>query len=179
MLSATAVGCSTVNLAARVDEPASGTCLVVSGAVIVRFGLEGVEDVAASIALVTSGAEIVADGAFTLDETVGKEGVVRFEAAVGLNGLTLLDETVLQKLAEDILNDIGLVLGRGAAEDVEIDSEPVVDGLVKSVVLVAEGLRVYSLLEGLGLGGSAVLVLLWLVRGELVLEVGQHTEPQM
>lgn len=81
------------------------------------------------------------------------------DGAEGLAGLALLDEAVGPEVLEDTLDDAGVVIGRGAVEDVGLDTEPVVDTAVEGVVLCAEGRRVNAFLESLGLGGSAVFVL--------------------
>lgn len=145
-----------VKLAAGVDEPAGALALVFAGSILV--GLYGVEKVAASVALVTTGAEVVADAAFALDVAIGQEGVVFGDGAEGLGGFALLDEAILPKLGEHLLGNAGVLVGGSATELVEADTEPVVDILVKGVVLCAKGRGVYALGKSLGLGGGAILV---------------------
>jgi hypothetical protein len=78
--------------------------------------------------------------------------------AVGLGGLALLDEAVVPEAGEDVLDDRGVLGGRGAAKDVEVDAEPVVDLLVDRVILGAERGGVDALGQRLGLCCCAVLV---------------------
>lgn len=84
---------------------------------------------------------------------------MRLEGAEWLDGFALLDEAVVPELAEDVLGDLGLVRGRGAVEDIEVDAEPVVDGFVDGVILGAQSLRSEAFFESLGFCGGAVLVL--------------------
>ena len=62
------------------------------------------------------------------------------------------------KLVEDVLGYLGLPVGRGAAEVVEVAVEPVVYLLVDLVIVVTDLLRSLALFESLDLGGCAVLV---------------------
>lgn len=50
---------------------------------------------------------------------------------------------------------------------VKLDLEPVIDILVQLVVLVAQLLRRHTLLDGLGLGGSAVFICSANVKGRV------------
>lgn len=161
------LGGRAVELAAGVDEPAGTLALVFAGSILV--GLHGVEEVAASVALVTAGAEVVADAAFTLNVAIGQEGIVLGDGAEGLGGFAFLDEAILPELGEDLLGNAGVLVGGGAAELVEADAEPVVDILMKGVVLCAKSRGVYALGKGLGLGGGAILV------GTANVEGGQAT----
>lgn len=159
------LGRRAVDLALGVDQPARGATLTPRiGTLLLLIGLERVETGAAGIALVTSCAGGMADRALALDEAIGQEGVVRLEGAEGLARLALLDEAIIPEVLEDLLNDGGVVCGRGSVEDVKVDAEPVVDATVQGVVLGAERGRVDALLEGLGLGRGAVFVL---SRGQL------------
>ena len=65
---------------------------------------------------------------------------------------------MLVQLQEDILSDVCLLFGRGAAPVVEADIEPLVYLRVNSMVLVTELLRGEVLFNGFGFGGGAVLV---------------------
>ena len=77
----------------------------------------------------------------------------------GLAGLALLDEAVGPEVLEDALDDAGVIVGRGAVEDVGLDAEPVVDTAVEGVVFCAEGRGVDAFFESLCLGGGTVLIL--------------------
>ena len=108
------------------------------------------------VALISSCILVGAQRALSLDEAIGQEGVVCF--AVGLDGCLFLQEAVLVEFCEDVLSNVCLLGGGGATEDVEANVEPLVDFCVQFVVLVAQLFRCALLLNGLGLGGSAVLV---------------------
>jgi len=108
------------------------------------------------VALISSCILVGAQWALSLDEAVGQEGVVCF--AVRLSGLLFLQEAVLVEFREDVLGNVCLLGGGGAAEDVEANVEPFVDLCVELVILVAQLFRCALLLDGLGLGGSSVLV---------------------
>ena len=56
------------------------------------------------------------------------------------------------------MSDLGLPLGGSAAEVIEVAVKPVIDLLVDGVVVVTDLLGGLTLLQGLDLGGSAVLV---------------------
>lgn len=167
MLCLAPLGSGAVKLAAGVDEPAGTLALVFAGSVLV--GLHGVEQVAARVALVTTSTEVVADAAFTLNVAIGQEGVVFGNGAEGLGGFAFLNEAILPELGKDLLGDAGVLVGGSAAELVEADAEPVVDILVKGVVLCAKSRGVYALGKGLGLGSSAIFV------GTADVECGQTT----
>ncbi len=98
----------------------------------------------------------MAQAALALDIAVGQEG--RVGGAVGLGGLALLDEAVVPEAGEDVLDDGGVLGGRGAAKDVKVDAEPVVDLLVDRVILGAQCGGVDALGQRLGLCRRAVLV---------------------
>ncbi len=98
----------------------------------------------------------MADAALALNIAVGQEGLVR--RAVGLGGLALLDEAIVPEAGENALDDGGVLRGGRAAEDVEVDPEPVVDVLVDRVILGAQGGRVHTLGESLCLCCGAVLI---------------------
>lgn len=108
------------------------------------------------VALISSCILVGAQRALSLDETIGQEGIVCF--AVRLSGFLFLQEAVLVEFCEDVLCNVCLLGGGSATEDIEADVEPLVDFCVQFVVLVAQLFRCALLLDGLGLGGSAVLV---------------------
>jgi hypothetical protein len=101
----------------------------------------------------------VAYGALPFNEAIGKEAGMGFDRAERLRSLAFLDEAVFPQLAEYGLNNLGLVRGRCAVEDVEVDIEPVIDRLMDGMILGAKSLRVEAFLESLGFCGSTVLVL--------------------
>jgi hypothetical protein len=144
------LGRRTVDLAAGVDEPTGGSRLVGAGCRSIGtrlvISLEGVQEVAASIALVAAGALVMADGAFALDKSISQEGVVGLDGAVGTPGFALFYVAILEELGENLLDNVGLVIRRRAVEDVKVEAEPVVDGLVQGVVLGAQSGRVDALL---------------------------------
>lgn len=150
-----------VDLAVRIYQPARGFRLIILIAAgdPSLFGLQRVENGAALVALVTPSSWVAAYRALSLDETIGQEGVVRLMNAEGLDSLALFDVAVLPELAKDILDNGGLVGGGGLVENIEIDAEPLVDGLVKGVVLGAERRGVDAFLERLRFRRGAVLVL--------------------
>lgn len=76
---------------------------------------------------------------------------------VGLNACALLDEAVVPQLGENALNDLGMLLGRGATVDIERDREVGVDAFVDLVVLGAKLGGGGLFLEGFGFGRGAVL----------------------
>lgn len=81
------------------------------------------------------------------------------DRAEGLAGLALLDEAVVPEIGKDALDNAGVIIGRGAVEDIGLDAEPVVDAAVEGVVFCAEGGWVDAFFEGLCFGGGSVLVL--------------------
>lgn len=150
-----------IELASRVDQPAGSLCfgnIVLFGSIGVSLGLEGVKKATTSVALISTGAIVVADTALSLDESIGKELVVFGVGAEGLGGLALLDVIVLPEVDEDGLDNFGLLLGRCSAENVEVDSEPVVDVLVNLVIFGTESSGLHALLERLCLGRGSILV---------------------
>lgn len=58
--------------------------------------------------------------------------------AIGLDRRSLLEEAVLVQLREDVLCNVGLLMRRRSAKDVEANIEPLVDFGMKLVVLVAK-----------------------------------------
>jgi hypothetical protein len=78
--------------------------------------------------------------------------------AVRLDSCLFLQEAVLVEFCEDVLSNVCLLGGGGATEDVEANVEPLVDLCVQFVILVAQLFRCALLFNGLGLGGSSVLV---------------------
>lgn len=100
----------------------------------------------------------MADATFSLDETVCKELAMVRMRTERLSSLALLNVVVLPKLLENVLHNLRLLIGWRSAEDVKVDSEPVVDPLVKGVVLGAKVGGRETFLESLGLGSGTVLV---------------------
>lgn len=76
---------------------------------------------------------------------------------VGLNACALLDEAVVPQLGENALNDLGMLLCRGATIDIKRDREVGVDAFVDFVVLGAKLGGGGLFLEGFGFRRSAVL----------------------
>jgi hypothetical protein len=70
----------------------------------------------------------------------------------------LLQIAIFVQLGEDVLGNVGLMLGRGPSEVIELDLKPIVDLFVQLVVLVTQLLRGHALLDRLGLGGRPVFV---------------------
>ena len=156
-------GRGAVDFASWVDEPTGSLGFtglgLVSAVRVFLLGLERIQDGATGVALVSSGALVVTDGALALDETIRKEALVSLYGTEGLNRLILLNVTIFVELSEDVLHNIGLMHGRGLVKDVELDAEPVVDGLVQGVVLGAESRRVDAFFESFCFGRGAVLIL--------------------
>lgn len=100
----------------------------------------------------------MADAALTLNETVREEFAVVSMCTEGLSSFTLLNIAVLPELLEDLLHNLCLLLSGCSAEDVKVDTEPVVDSLVKGVVLGAKVGGRKTLFKGLCLGSGTVLV---------------------
>jgi hypothetical protein len=109
--------------------------------------------------LISTGAGITANTALAFNEPIRQESSVAFYRTVGLSGLSLFDISILPQTAENILDNLGLMRGGRAAEDVEFNVEPIVDTLVNSMVFCAELFRCYAFFEGFGLGGSSVFIL--------------------
>jgi hypothetical protein len=101
--------------------------------------VEGIEEVTTLVALVSTGIVVVAAGAFTLNITISQERAVLL--AERLLGGALAKESVVIEALEDGLGDLGVLLGRGAAEVIESDVEPLVNLLVDLVILCAKLLR--------------------------------------
>lgn len=154
------LGGGTVDLASGVNQPASrlGLNMVVVLVAGLTFRLEGIQKSTTGIALVSASTKVVTDAALSLDETISKELAVGGVGAEWLCSLALLDEAVLPEIRKDLLDNLSLLLGRCSAEDVKVDSEPVVDSLVEGVVLGAQVGGGEALLQGLGLGSGTVLV---------------------
>lgn len=85
---------------------------------------------------------------------------MRLNRAEGLASLALLDVTILPEILEEFLDDGGMVVGRGAVEDVKVEAEPVVDVAVQCAVLGAKSRRVNALFESLGFGSGSVFILM-------------------
>jgi hypothetical protein len=118
--------------------------------------LQRVEQMTALVALVSSCILVGTQRAFSLDKAVGQEGVVCF--AVRLDSCLFLQEAIVVEFCEDVLSNVCLLGGGSAAEYVEANVEPFVDLCVQFVVLVTKLFRCALFLDGLGLGGSSVLV---------------------
>jgi hypothetical protein len=102
------------------------------------------------------------DAAFSLDKTVLQELGVVGNGAEGLRCLLLLDIAILPETPEDVLDDLCL-LGSGCpAENIKVDSEPVVDSFVNSVVFRTELRGSYALLQCLGLRSGSIFILRFL-----------------
>lgn len=85
--------------------------------------------------LIATGTLIMAQTALPLNVAVGQERVV--SRAVRLGRLALLDVAVVPQTDENVLDDRGVLIRRGAAKDVELKAEPVVDIFVDRVILGA------------------------------------------
>jgi hypothetical protein len=118
--------------------------------------LKGVKKLSTSITLVSTGILVATLGASSLDETVGKETLVVLTVKLG-HGL-LNQESVVLELHEDILGNNGLLLSRSTSKVVESNIEPLVDTLVKVIVLVAKLTGSASFLKSFGLSCGSVLV---------------------
>ena len=118
--------------------------------------LEGVQEPSTLVALIAAGVVVGALGAYSLHKSIGKESLVLL--AIRLCGSALLKETIIPELHEDLLHNLGLLLGRGAAEVVKANLEPVVHFFVLGVELIAKLLGCLTSLEGLGLCRSSVFV---------------------
>ena len=92
----------------------------------------------------------------SLNEPIRKESFVLL--AIRLGGDSLLQKPILVKFQEGILNDLGLLVGSSPSEVIEADLEPVVDGLVLDMELVAKRLWSDTGFKSASLGGCAVLV---------------------
>jgi hypothetical protein len=154
------LGGGSIDLAAGVDQETSrfGLDMVIIRGAGLAIGLKWVEKTTAGIALISTGSEIMANAAFSLDESICEELAVGRIRTKRLSSLSLLNITILPKLLENLLHNLRLLLGGCSAEDVEVNSEPIVDSLVKGVILGAKVGGRKSFLEGLCLGSSTVLV---------------------
>lgn len=156
------LGRCAINLAAGVDKPTRGldsVCSFSFGGGFLLLRLERVKNGTAGVALITACTFVAANGAFALDESVGKESVVSLDGTERLNSLIFVDVAVLPELGKDILDDVGLMRSGGLVKDVEINAEPVVDGLVKGVVLGAKRGGIGAFFKSLSFRGSTVLIL--------------------
>lgn len=102
----------------------------------ITYQLKRIQQVAACIALVATGVVVATPGTGAFDEAVGQKGAM--DLAERLRGDALLEPLVLPELQEDVLDDLGVVVGAGAAKVVELDLEVVVDLLVLFVELVTQ-----------------------------------------
>lgn len=96
-----------------------------------------------------------ADTTYSFHESIGQERLMSW--TVGLNGRALLDEAVLPQLGENVLDNLGVLLRRGATIDIKRDREVGVDAFVDFVVLGAKLGGGGLFLEGFGLGRGAIL----------------------
>lgn len=115
-----------------------------------------IKQVSTLVALIASCVLVATERALSLDEAVSQESLMGL--AVWLDSRSLLEEAVLVELGEDVLCDLGLLVGGSPAEDVEANVEPFIDLCVQLVILVAELLWCALFLDSLGLGCRAVLV---------------------
>ena len=74
------------------------------------------------------------------------------------------------KVPEDLVSDLGLVLGGGPAEVIEADVEPLVNLGVEGVILVANLLGSQAFLESLGLRAGAIFICSADVKGIVIAE---------
>ena len=118
--------------------------------------LGGIQEFPALVTLVTTGVMKAAQGECAGHEAIGKEHLLLHIVEL-LDGLFIAEFPVL-KLIEDILSDLDLPLGGGAAELIKVAVEPLIYLFVDRVVVVADLLRRLALLQGLDLGGRPVLV---------------------
>lgn len=106
-----------------------------------------------------------------------------FYRTVWLSSLSLLNIPILPQTTENVLDNLGLMRRGRAAEDVELNVEPIVDTLVNSMVFCAEFFRCYAFFEGFGFGGSSVFVLIVLAsfvrHGDEKAASNLLTEPQI
>jgi hypothetical protein len=118
--------------------------------------IKGVKKVSTFVTLITTRIVVVASRAFTLNVTISQEGAVLLTE--WLLGGALTEETVIPEALEDCLRDLCVLLGRGAAEVVKTNVEPLVHFLVDLVVLGAKLLRRHLLLQRLGFSCCAIFV---------------------
>ena len=76
----------------------------------------------------------------------------------GLIGCPALEQTVLMQLLENILRDLGVLLGRRSSEYIKSNPEPFIYFGVDLVVFLAKLLGCDLLFKSFGLGRSAVLI---------------------
>jgi hypothetical protein len=160
MLGLSLLGGSTIDLTAGVDQETGGLGLdvIVLGSTGVTLRLERVKESTTSIALISASAEIMADAALSLNETVREELAMVGMCTEGLSSLPLLNVAILPEFLEDLLHNLCLLLGGCSAENVKVDSEPVIDSLVKGVVLGAKVGGRKTFLESLCFGSGAIFV---------------------
>ena len=90
------------------------------------------------------------------NESIGQEALAVL--ALQLLNLFLIRVTLLSKSQENVLSDFSLGLSRCSTEELRVTIKPLVNLLVDVVVLIANLLGRHAFLDGLDLGGSAVLV---------------------
>ena len=115
-----------------------------------------IEQLSAVLALVAPGLLVAAVGTGPQYVPVGKKHVRRF--TVELVGRVLGDVSVGVELQQDVLRDLRLPFGRGSAEAVERDVEPLVHPVVNLVVPIAQFAGRNALLPRACFGGGAVLI---------------------
>lgn len=99
------------------------------------------EEISTEIALVTSGIDIATGRALTFDESVCQKGAVLLAVELGCH--SLFEVAIPVELHKDLLRNVGLQLGCGAAEYVEADVEPIIDLRVDGMILVTMFLGVH------------------------------------
>lgn len=96
--------------------------------------------------------------------------------AIRLGGNSLLQEPSLVKLEEAVLNNLSLLRGSRPSKMVKTDLEPIIDGLVLAVELVAKGLGANAGFERASFGRRAVLVSTTDVEGRAVAQLAVAAE---
>ena len=114
------------------------------------------EEISTEIALVTSGIDIATGRALTFDESVCQKGAVLLAVELGCH--SLFEVAIPVELHKDLLRNVGLQLGCGAAEYVEADVEPIVDLRVDGMVLVTKFLGCTFFHKRPRLGRSSIFV---------------------
>lgn len=118
--------------------------------------LKWFQEISTQVALVASSICIATGRAFTFDKPVREKSPVLL--TIELSCHPFLEVAILVEFQEDFLRDVGLQLGRSAAENVEADVEPVIHLCVDGVVLVAKFLGGAFLHKSSCLGRGPVLI---------------------
>jgi len=118
------------------------------------YKLGGVQQSAALVALVASGIFVAALGTSPDDKSVRQELPQRLREQ--LLHFVLDHVVALHQFRENLLSYFGLMSGRGAAEFVAADFEPLVDFFVNFVVFLADLFAADSFLVCLRRAGQAV-----------------------